>query len=189
MLLKEIFPMFDETDPFFRRWIENTDWERRQRMLQDPFYTDWIRHEYFRHHIVDDEDDEVTEVTKKKDYTKEVDGMITELKTAGFNCHAYETTDWEKKVDIKTRDKQLKLGTATFDMYAGDHKFEAVKELQLRFLCGVEDEKILKTEYIFNGNTTYTKFKKFLEQLNKLEMQYKLAGARIKKMEATMDFV
>ena len=182
--------MFDEYyfDPFLHRWYEREEYERRQRQL-DPYYNDWIAREYLRRHIVDDEDDEVTEVTKKKDYSKEIDGMIDELKAAGFNCCAYETTDWEKKVDIKTRDKQLKLGTATFDKCDGNHKFEAVKELQLRFLCGVEDEKILKTEYIFNGNTTYTKFQKFLEQLNKLEMQYKLAGARIKKMEATMDFV
>ena len=187
--MKEIFPMFDEYDPVFQRWLDREEYERRQRHFIDPYYSDWMAREYLRRHIVDDEDDEVTAVTKKKDYTKEIDGMITELKTAGFNCRAYETTDFTKKVDIKTRDKELKLGTATFDKCDGNHKFEAVKELQLRFLCGVEDEKILKTEYIFNGNTTYTKFQKFLEQLNKLEMQYKLAGARIKKMEATMDFV
>jgi len=181
--------MFDEYDPVFRRWYEDTIWERRQRQLLDPYYNDWMARECFRRHIVDDEDDEVTATTKKKDYTKEIDGMINELKTAGFYCRAYEINDFTKKVDIKTRDKELKLGTATFDKCDGNHKFEAVKELQLRFLCGVEDEKILKTEYIFNGNTTYTKFQKFLEQLNKLEMQYKLASARIKKMEATMDFV
>ena len=181
--------MFDEYDPVFRKWYEKPDWEQRQRQLLDPYYRDWMAREYFRRHIVYDEDDEVTKVTKKKDYTKEIDGMINELKTSGFNCRAYEINDFEKKVDIKTRDKELKLGTATFDKCDGNHKFEAVKELQLRFLCSVEDEKILKTEYIFNGNTTYTKFQKFLEQLNKLEMQYKLAGARIKKMEATMDFV
>ena len=188
MLLKEILPMFDEYDPVFRRWYQD-EWERRQRQQFDPYYQEWLHREYFRHRLIDDEDDEVFEAPKKKDYIKEIDGMIDELKKAGFNCRTYETTDREKKVDIKTRDKQLKLGTATFDKWDGNHKFEAVKELQLRFLCGVEDEKILKTEYIFNGNTTYTKFQKFLEQLNNLERQYKLAGARIKKMEATMDFV
>lgn len=189
MLLKEIFTMFDEYDPVLRNWFKQAEYERRQRQYFEPHYEDWIRrYEDYCLRIADDED-VITETTKKKDYNKEIDVMINELKAAGFNCRAYEATYGEKKVDIKTRDKELKLGTATFDKGFGNHKFEAVKELQLQFLCGVEDEKILKTEYILNGRTTYTKFKKFLEHLNKLEMQYKLAGARIKKMEATMDFV
>lgn len=193
MLLKEILPMFDEYDPVLRNWFKQAEYERRQRQYfeqsYEPSYVDWIRrYEDYCLRRVDDED-MITETTKKKDYNKEIDVMIKELKAAGFNCRAYEPTYGEKKVDIKTRDKELKLGTATFDKGFGNHKFEAVKELQLRFLCGIEDEKILKTEYILNGNTTYTKFKNFLEHLNKLEMQYKLGSARIKKMEATMDFV